>query len=88
MALTTEQQQQLEYQTALEDLRAEKQIEVDTVRHNNAMALETSRAKADSVRIAKETLAENRRSQPAESRGITAEEIVAFSETLYAQMSS
>ena len=88
MALTTEQQQQLEYQTALEQLRAEKQTEADIARHTNAIALENARAKADSVKIAKDTLTENRRSQPAESRSISAEEIVEFAKILEAQMKS
>jgi hypothetical protein len=54
MALTTEQQAELEYQTAIETLRATTQASADA-----------TRAKLEALRMAKEVLVENRRTQAA-----------------------
>jgi hypothetical protein len=40
--------------------------------------------KMDLVRIAKETLIENDRSKPADERGVTAEDITAYADILFA----
>ena len=40
--------------------------------------------KMDLVRIAKETLIENDRSKPADERGVTAADITAYAESLFA----
>lgn len=71
MAFTTEQQAQLDIQTAVEN-----------VRHANQLALEAKRAKLETVRLAKEVLIENARSLPADSREVTAAAITAFATTL------
>lgn len=54
MALTTEQQAMVDQQNAIEDNRAA-----------NQMSQETKRAKLDTLRMAKEILVENRRTQAA-----------------------
>jgi hypothetical protein len=54
MALTEEQQQVLDQQNAMEDNRA-----------TNQAAQEAKRAKVDTLRMAKEILVENRRTQAA-----------------------
>lgn len=73
MALTEEQQAQVDIQTAVETLRYEQQA-----------ALEASRAKLEAVRIAKDTLIENARSKPVDSREVTAADIAEYAATLIA----
>ena len=75
MALTTEQQTQLEYETAMEATRFASQT-----------AIETKRAKLEAIRLAKETLIENARSKPADSREITAANIITFADALVASI--
>lgn len=71
MALTTEQQAQLEIQTQFEN-----------VRHANQMAFEAQRAKMESIRLAKEVLIENSRSKPVDSRDVSAADITTFAQSL------
>ena len=71
MALTIEQQAQVDIQMAVENAR-----------HANQMALEVNRAKLESVRLAKEILVENARSKPVDSRDVTAADVTAFATTL------
>ncbi len=81
MALTEEQQAQVEMQIAVEEAR---QIAVEDARHANQIQLEAKRAKLEAVRLAKETLIENARSKPVDLRDVTAEDITAFAATLAA----
>ena len=67
MALTADQQFQM-------DLEAARQV--------NQMALEAKRAKLEAVRLAKETLIENRRNLPVDQREVAAADITAFAQTL------
>jgi len=71
MALTAEQQAQVDIQMAIETARAANQV-----------ASESRREKLEAVRLAKETLIENARSKPADSREISAEDITTFANTL------
>lgn len=82
MSLTAEQQAQLDIQ-----------LQIETTRHTNLMALEADRvasqvaadarrAKLEAVRMAKETLTENARTKPVDSREITANDITAFAQTI------
>jgi hypothetical protein len=73
MALTTEQQAQVDIQTAVEN-----------VRHANLLVLEARRSKLEAVRTAKEVLIENARSKPVDSRDVTAADITAFAQILIA----
>lgn len=73
MALTAEQQAQIDIQLAVENAR-----------HANQMAADAKRAKLEAVRLAKETLIENARSKPVESRDVTAADITAFAQALVA----
>jgi hypothetical protein len=50
--------------------------------HEQLLQLEGNRARLEAVRLARETLAENRRSMPAGTPGITPEEITVFANTL------
>ena len=71
MALTAEQQADLEYQTALENLR-----------YANQVAMVVKQNKLEAIRIAQHTLIENRRNMPVDQREITAADITAYATTL------
>jgi hypothetical protein len=77
MALTADQQAQVDFQVAIE-----------SARHANQMASEAYRVKLESVRLAKETLIENARSKPVDSREITAADITAFAAALEAHINN
>lgn len=75
MALTPEQQAQLDIQNAAENVRHANQLELQ-------LQLEMRRSKVEMIRLAKETLIENARSKPIESRDVSATDIQAFAHTL------
>lgn len=69
MALTTEQQDQIEFATAMATAHA---------------VVEVKRARLEAVRLAKETLIENARSKSVDARDVAAADITAFADTLVA----
>lgn len=71
MALTPEQQAQVEIQTAVED-----------VRHANQLQLQVRQNRLEAIRLAKETLLENARSKPVNERDVTVADITAFADSL------
>ena len=77
MALTTEQQAQVDYNDAME-----------AGRHANQMALQAKQTKLEAVRLAKETLIENARSKPVSERDISATDVTAFADTLVAYVNA
>ena len=77
MALTTEQQATVDVAIA---------IEAD--RHSKTQELEAKRAKLEAIRMARETLTENNRSKPADSREVTAADITTFAASLIAYVNS
>ena len=77
MALTTEQLDQIAYQEAS-----------DAGRRAHEIAMESRRAKLEAVRLAKETLIENARSKPADSRDVTPADITAFADALVASINA
>jgi len=77
MALTTEQQAQIEFNEAS-----------DAGRRAHEIAMEARRARLEAVRLAKETLIENSRSKPVDSREVTAADITAYANTLVAAIGS
>lgn len=78
MALTADQQAQLEFQTALNQLH----VASEAARRDHEMAIEARRAKLEAIRLAKETLIENRRNQPVDAREVTAADITTYANTL------
>ena len=85
MALTAEQQSQIEFSLAI----SQQQISADNARHANQMELQAANAaiaaasaKLETLRIAQVTLIENSRSKPADQREVTASNIIAFASTL------
>jgi len=77
MALTPEQQSQVEFQEAM-----------DAGRRTHDLEMEQRRAKLEAVRLAKETLLENSRSKPVDSRDVSAEEINSYANTLVGYINS
>ena len=73
MALTAEQQSQVDVSNAIE-----------ATRHANQMALQAKQAKLEAVRLAKEVLIENARSKAVDSRDVAAADITVFAGTLVA----
>ena len=71
MALTAEQQADVDFNEARE-----------AGRRAHEQAMEARRAKLEAVRLAKETLIENARSKPVDSRDVSAADIQAFAQTL------
>lgn len=99
MALTTEQQSDLDFQSALAAAQAEREATAEARRQANQLAVDAARAaqqaelqakqaKLDAVRLAKEVLLENSRSKPVDSRDVSAAEITAFAETLVAYVNA
>ena len=58
------------------------QIDLENTRHANQLAAEEKRTRLEAVRLAKETLIENARNKPIDSRDVTADEITAFADAL------
>jgi len=73
MALTAEQQSQVDVSNAIE-----------ASRHTNSLALQAKQAKLEADRLAKEVLIENARSKAVDSRDVAAADITAFAGTLVA----
>jgi hypothetical protein len=64
------------------DAQQQFQLDLENARHANQMALQAKQAKLEAVRLAKETLIENARSKPVDSRDVTAADITAFAAAL------
>lgn len=77
MALTAEQQAQIDIQLALEN-----------VRNANQLAADVKRTKMEAVRLAKEVLIENARSKPADAREVAAADITTFAQSLVAYVNA
>jgi hypothetical protein len=77
MALTPEQQAQVDVHAAIENIRIAGQA-----------AAEARRERLEAVRLAKEVLIENARSKAVDSRDVTAVDITAFANTLVAYVSA
>jgi DNA-binding ferritin-like protein (Dps family) len=73
MALTPEQQAQVDIADAIE-----------ATRHQSQMAMQRKQAKLEAVRLAKEVLLENARSKSLDARDVAAADIATFAETLVA----
>ena len=75
MAFTPEQQLQI-------DLQVAPQMVVENVRQTNLLEIENRRAKLDMVRLARDTLIENSRNKPVDSRDVSAEDIKNYAQSL------
>ena len=77
MALTAEQQAQVDVAIAIETSRATQQAVADA-----------RRTKLEIVRLAKEVLVENRRNLPADQRQVTTADITSYADTLIAYVNA
>ena len=77
MALTSEQQAQVDIQIA-----------VETVRAANQAVSDAKRTKLEMVRLAKDVLVENHRNLPVDQRGVTATDITDLATTLVAYINA
>lgn len=77
MALTTEQQQQVDVAIAIETSRA-----------NGQAAADAKHVKLEAVRLAKEVLIENARSKAVDSRDVSAADITQFAGILITYINS
>lgn len=66
----------------------DSQLAVEAVRQANQLEMVSKQAKIEGLRIAQVTLLENSRSKPVNERDITAEDIIAFANTLAASVNS
>tara|TARA_Y100000361_G_scaffold25479_1_gene20412 strand:+ start:201 stop:470 length:270 start_codon:yes stop_codon:yes gene_type:complete len=83
MALTEEQQQDVDKQNAIENNRASNAADQEATRASNMAAQEAKRAKLETLRMAKDVLVENRRTQAAsEATDITASAITTLATEL------
>ena len=95
MALTPEQQAEVELSEAREAGRRAHELALEQLRHQNNLAVaqaqasaESKRAKLEAVRLAKEALIENARSKPVDTREVTAADITAFAAALEAYVNA
>ena len=70
------------------DAQQQFQMDMETARHANQMALQAKQAKLEAVRLAKETLIENARNKPVDTRDVTAADITAFAAALEAHINA
>ena len=84
MALTTEQQEHVDLQTAISEITNQQQLALESARHANQLAAQAKQAKLEAIRLAKEVLIENARSKAVDSRDVAAADITAFAQTLVA----
>ena len=75
MAFTAEQQLQI-------DLQVAPQMVVENARQINLLEIENRRAKLDMVRLARDTLIENSRNKPVDSRDVSADDIKNYAQLL------
>jgi hypothetical protein len=82
MALTAEQQSNVEIQIAVDNARHNNMLALEEQRSKNDAENESKRRKLESVRMAKDVLLENSRSKPVDSREVTVEDIISFAQTI------
>ena len=70
------------------DAQQQFQFDLENARHANQMAFQAKQAKLDAVRLAKETLIENARSKPVDTREVSAADITAFAAALEAYVNA
>lgn len=91
MALTPEQQAEIQIDVERQKFRIEAEIasnlyekeqQREVARRAHEIAVEQRRARLELVRLAKETLIENARSKPVDARDVSASDVTNFADTL------
>jgi hypothetical protein len=86
MALTAEQQAELQLEIDKQNFRLQSDIAAQEAREAgrraHEIAMEQRRARLEAVRLAKETLIENARSKPVDARDVSASDVTTFANAL------
>ena len=82
MALTSEQQAQIDFNVASIQATSQFSQANEESRRAHDIAMEQRRARLEAVRLAKETLIENARSKPVDARDVSATDITTFANAL------
>ena len=82
MALTPEQEAQIEFQTASSAASNEAQRQLDVDRRTHELELESRRARLELLKTAKEVLIENKRNLPVSEREVSDSDITTFATSL------
>lgn len=82
MALTAEQQAQLDFNLAQAEAGAKAAKELEDSRRQHELTLDTRRTKLELLRTAKEVLIENRRNAPVGEREVTDSDVIQFATQL------
>lgn len=80
--MPTLEEMQLQGNIAIQIAQVQSGAQKDIANIN--LQTEIARSRADAIRVAKETLIENKRTLPVEERGVTDQEIVDFAANLVA----
>ena len=99
MALTTEQQNAIDFtdandagrrahEIATDANRRAHEIATDANRRAQETAIQAKQIKLEAIRLAKETLLENARNKPTDSRDVTAADITSFAVALVAAVNT
>lgn len=70
------------------DAQQQFQLDLENTRNAAQAAMQAKQAKLEAVRLAKETLIENARSKPVDTREVTAADITAFAAALEAYVNA
>jgi hypothetical protein len=86
MALTPEQQAELQADVDRQQFRLQFDVAAqearDAGRRAHEISMEQRRARLEAIRLAKETLIENARSKPVDARDVSASDVTNFANTL------
>lgn len=88
MALTAEQQAQLDIQLAVINAQNDGQLTIINAQNSGQAEQQAKQAKLEAVRLAKETLLENARSKPVDARDVSAADITTFADALITYINS
>jgi len=83
MALTTDQEQQIEFLIAQTNATQSSTLQAEQERREHEIQMEARRTKLELLRTAKEALTENKKNLPVSERQITEADIISFAETLH-----
>lgn len=82
MALTPDQQSQIDFTVAMQAATSAATSAQDDARRAHELTIQAKQAKLEAVRLAQQTLIENARSKSVDARDIAAADITAFAEAL------
>ena len=88
MALTTDQQSQIDFAVAMQQATSAATSAQDNARRAHEITIQAKQAKLEAVRLAQQTLVENARSKSVDARDIAASDITAYAETLTAYINA